>query len=110
MFQTLKLQGLVRVAWYEWNLMCFKALIFINFVKYYYHFEHIYVVFYVVCDSSSIGIKRRKKGCKMDKEGKKGWMRQHWRPNPAALEERPKLTVALMPQHWRPNAAGLRKR
>ena len=27
-------------------------------------------------------------------------MLQHWRPNAAALEERPKLAVASMPQHW----------
>ena len=37
------------------------------------------MVFYVVGDSSSIGIKRRKKKCKRDKEEKKGM-------NAAALE------------------------
>ena len=47
--------------------MSFKALILSNFVKYYYYFGHVYVILYVVGDSSSIGIKRRKKGCKRDK-------------------------------------------
>ena len=61
------------------------------------------MVFYVVGDSSSVGMKRRKKGCKKGQRWKK-------RMNAAALEGIWKLAVASMPQHWRPNAAALGKR
>ena len=61
------------------------------------------MVFYVVGDSSSIEMKRKKKGCKKGQRWKK-------RMNAAALEGIWKLVVASMPQHWRPNAAALGKK